>query len=567
MTNDLELEADLRDAVDRMAFELHYQPQLNVRTGQVQCFEALLRWSHLARGSVPPDTFMPLAEKLGLMNRISDWVLRTACTDARSWPDRICVAVNVSSTWFDGGALAASVRSALQLTGLPPARLELELTETYMLRDMRSAADTFARLRTLGVRMVMDDFGTGYSSLSNLRHLPFDKVKIDRSFTEELGHGSVHTALVRTIIDLCATLGVTCVAEGVETEEQLAVLARENCSEMQGFLLGRPRLAAEVPQVIATVKPHQAASVALPRKEGFFSEIINNTNDIVIVTTPELKPPGPTIIYVNSAFTRLTGYTADEALGSSPRMLQGPGTSCQTLERIRAGLREGREVHEKILNFAKNGAPYWLDLRIIPIRDTDGNIVQFAAIERDVTLDKRRLDELEYFADRDTLTGIPNRRAFIRNMNAELQAARSSHGTRPCLAYIDVDHFKSINDRHGHLVGDEVLCGIADRLEENVRRVDMAGRFGGEEFAVCLPSVSLADAEALGERLRHAIIAQPFPSSAGPLEVTVSIGVAEAHWDESSLSAILQRADQAMYAAKRAGRNCVQGSAAAHAAN
>jgi PAS domain S-box-containing protein len=153
-------------------------------------------------------------------------------------------------------------------------------------------------------------------------------------------------------------------------------------------------------------------------------------SDIIIVTTPDLEPPGPEIVYVNPAFTKLTGYSAAEAIGLTPRILQGPGTSGKTFDVIRAALREGRTVREKVLNFAKCGASYWLDLRVEALRDAEGVITHFAAIERDVTMDKRRLDELEFVADRDALTGIPNRRALLRAVEAEMKSAMALGGTR-----------------------------------------------------------------------------------------------------------------------------------------
>ncbi len=290
-----------------------------------------------------------------------------------------------------------------------------------------------------------------------------------------------------------------------------------------------------------------------------FRQIAESANDIVIVTTPDLEPPGPTIVYVNPAFTKLTGHGAEEAIGQTPRILQGPGTSRATLDLIGTTLRAGGSIHEKILNFAKCGAPYWLDLRIFPLRDTAGAITHFAAIQRDVTMDKRRLDELEYIADRDTLTGIPNRRAFIRGLEEEIEAAetRRAAARGPCLALIDIDHFKKVNDERGHLIGDAVLFATADRLTENIRRVDMLARIGGEEFAVCMPSVGLWDAQALSERLRRAVAGHPVETPAGPVSITVSIGVT-VFTEGDNLQRLMERADTALYGAKHGGRNRVR---------
>ena len=295
--------------------------------------------------------------------------------------------------------------------------------------------------------------------------------------------------------------------------------------------------------------------------DNLFLKIAESANDVIIVTTPDLDSPGPTILYVNPAFTRLTGYSADEAIGHSPRMLQGPGTDQAALRAIGSALRAGREAHEKILNFGKNGGRYWLDLRIVPLRAPNGAVTYFAAIERDVTLDKRKIDALQFVADRDPLTGIPNRRALLRVIRADIEAdlvkrSVSPNAQGPCLAFVDVDHFKKINDTFGHPAGDAVLLGIADRLTENVRRSDMVGRMGGEEFAVWMPAVALAEATNFAERLCRSVWEAPFDTPKGAVEASVSIGVA-AHHKGDDLAYMVARADNAMYAAKRAGRNRV----------
>jgi diguanylate cyclase (GGDEF)-like protein/PAS domain S-box-containing protein len=305
-------------------------------------------------------------------------------------------------------------------------------------------------------------------------------------------------------------------------------------------------------------KAHPAVLPAGSLPQFAFAQIVDTAGDIIIVTDTVLEPPGPFIVYVNSAFSRLSGFSAEEAIGKSPRMLQGPGTSRQALDRVAAGLRANTPVHEKVLNYSKSGAPYWLDMRIVPLYDTLGQVTHFAAIERDVTMDKRRLDELEYLADRDTLTGIPNRRALLRGLNAELDAtAAGCGGVGPCLALIDVDLFKQVNDTLGHPAGDAVLTGLADRLTENVRRLDVLGRLGGEEFAVCMPNVPLQDAVALAERLRRAVAREPFDTPAGPVRLTVSIGVA-GYVAGGESDELLVRADAALYRAKQVGRNSVR---------
>jgi diguanylate cyclase (GGDEF)-like protein/PAS domain S-box-containing protein len=575
------LELDLRDAWARRGFELAYQPQFNLRTHDVVAFEALLRWPDPVRGHVSPAAFIPMAEAAGLIDDIGQWVLETACRAAAQWPSDIRVAVNLSALQLQNRALPALVAAALTQAGLAPTRLELEITETSVMPADIGSMTALREIRDTGVRIVIDDFDNGYSSLGYLLNFPFDKMKIDRSFTSRLGpsaeRAEVAQAIFRAIIGLGKELNMNVLAEGVETPEQLMVLRKMQCTEIQGYLAGRPLPPSSIPEVLANaparlrqitgggteaLDAHAVWSESVP-----FSQIAEILNDIVIVTTPDLDQPGPSIVYVNSAFTRLTGYSADEAIGQSPRLLQGPGTSRATLSKIKADLRAGQPVREKILNFAKSGAPYWLDTHISPLRDATGTITHFAAIERDVTLDKRRLDELEYLADRDTLTGIPNRRAFLRAINAEIEAAgkQSQYRTEtkyhgPCLLFLDLDHFKKINDDWGHKVGDSVLCGVADCLAENVRRIDVLGRIGGEEFAVCMPAINLRDAKTLAGRLRHAVGNARLATPAGPMSITVSIGVACFKSGESA-DALTARADAAMYAAKRAGRNRVRANA------
>ena len=238
------LEFDLRAALALGQFELFYQPQLELAQDRLSGFEALIRWRHPVRGLVPPDQFIPLAEELGLITGIGEWVLREACAEAMRWPDGLTVAVNVAAPQFGSDTLVAAVRSALLASGLPGHRLELEVTETALLRDGASVLRQLLALRELGVQMSLDDFGTGYSSLTQLRSFPFDRVKIDRSFADDV-------AVVRAVAALGASLGMRTTVEGVETAEQMARLRTDGCTEAQGYLLSRPVPAEQVPGLIA----------------------------------------------------------------------------------------------------------------------------------------------------------------------------------------------------------------------------------------------------------------------------------------------------------------------------
>lgn len=234
------MERDLRLAIDTNSLHLHYQPLFNVISNELLGFEALLRWHHPERGNVSPVDFIPVAEETGIIIGLGDWVLESACRDALKWPGENKIAVNLSPVQFRDPDLPKKVAAILARTGLPPERLELEVTEGVLIDDSDSALCLLMELKGLGVRISMDDFGTGYSSLSYLKLFPFDKIKIDRSFVSHLESGSEDAAIVRAILAMGHSLGMIATAEGVESDEQLRYLHDEGCDEAQGFLLGRP---------------------------------------------------------------------------------------------------------------------------------------------------------------------------------------------------------------------------------------------------------------------------------------------------------------------------------------
>jgi diguanylate cyclase (GGDEF)-like protein len=249
-----ELENDLRLAVQRGEMQLHYQPQFDCRNAELVGFEALLRWSHPVLGAISPEQFIPIAEQSGAIAAIGAWALEAACTEAASWSEPLPVSVNLSPVQFRQGVdLAAIVAQVLEATGLPPARLELEITEGVLIADFAGALRTLSALRATGVRISLDDFGTGYSSLNYLWRFPFDKIKIDRSFVQALGSDAGATAIVSAVLNLAHNLDLLVTAEGVETAAQLQMLREMGCDQAQGYLLGRPAHAAD--QLIGTAHP------------------------------------------------------------------------------------------------------------------------------------------------------------------------------------------------------------------------------------------------------------------------------------------------------------------------
>jgi diguanylate cyclase (GGDEF)-like protein/PAS domain S-box-containing protein len=244
------IEIDLRDAIQNDVLRPYYQPLVDLATGRITGFEALVRWPHPERGMISPAEFIPVAEETGLINGLGGLMLRRACLDAALWPGSVRVAVNLSPLQFRVGNLLSIVMDALKQSGLPAKRLELEITETLLLEKSSEVLATLHALRAMGVRISMDDFGTGYSSLSYLRSFPFDKIKIDQSFVRDLGSNRDAQAIVRSIISLGIGLGVTITAEGVETEAELSCLRAEGCHEGQGFLFSQARPNAEIVKLL-----------------------------------------------------------------------------------------------------------------------------------------------------------------------------------------------------------------------------------------------------------------------------------------------------------------------------
>jgi len=246
-----EMEHDLRQALAKEELHVHYQPLVDCSTGRVLGFEALVRWNHPIRGSIPPLRFIPLAEECGLIMPLGAWVMRKACIDAATWPADKLVAVNLSPAQFRHADLAREILKILKETGLPAARLEIEITESLLIDDPDRVLRTLLALKEAGVRISLDDFGTGYSSLSYLQRFPFDKIKIDRSFVSQMEDNPDSMSIVRAVIALGKSLRIKITAEGVETREQLDLLQKENCDLVQGYLLGRPMAKESLGRLLA----------------------------------------------------------------------------------------------------------------------------------------------------------------------------------------------------------------------------------------------------------------------------------------------------------------------------
>jgi predicted signal transduction protein with EAL and GGDEF domain len=247
-----DLEMDLRKALINQEFELYYQPLVNLQTNEISAFEALLRWRHPTRGLISPADFIPVAEETGLIVPLGEWVLNTACEETANWPEHVKVAVNLSPTQLTNRNLVGVVKKALADSGIDARRLQLEITETVLLRNTFATLARLHELRKLGAQIALDDFGTGYSSLSYLRSFPFDKIKIDQSFIQDMSNGAEPLAIVNAVAGLAKCLNMISTAEGVETQQQMDTVQSIGCTEMQGYLFSRARPAKEIAQFFPT---------------------------------------------------------------------------------------------------------------------------------------------------------------------------------------------------------------------------------------------------------------------------------------------------------------------------
>lgn len=286
-----------------------------------------------------------------------------------------------------------------------------------------------------------------------------------------------------------------------------------------------------------------------------FSAIVQNAKDVVIVTKSDpIDEPGPEIVYVNDAFTEVTGYSAEEVMGKTPRILQKDGTDREELARIRVALEKREPVRATLKNFSKSGKEYWVDLSMLPLKNHEGLVTHFASIQRDITEYKKLEQDLQILCRTDPLTTAANRRAFNETLSQEFSRFKRSQ-KQYALIMIDLDHFKTINDQHGHSVGDQVLIEVTERCRDNLRVHDIMARLGGEEFCILLPYTDSTQAEKVAERLRAMIEKKPIIVDGLRLKVTISVGISLVSIHDEDGHQAMDRADQNLLNAKNSGRN------------
>jgi diguanylate cyclase (GGDEF)-like protein len=668
------LTEDMQDIEDRVAMggllraaaragelTLHYQPQFAAVDGRLTGFETLLRWHSPLLGEVVPTRFIPIAEALGLMPEIGNWVVREACRQAREWLDAgqrdFTIAVNVSPQQLRRPGLARAVADALHAFRVPGEMIEVELTESSAMENLVRVQDELAKLKALGLALSLDDFGTGYSSLAYLKHFVLDKLKIDQSFVHGLPEGELDASIARTIVSLGHDLGLLVAAEGVETAAQAEFLHAIGCDELQGFLLGRPGPAAvaaayfdarpAASAAIAPVRVKQPVGVTDARRDAGVAAAQASVrvdspwwariHDAVLGTDARQRIRVAqwlisALVYLgsfavlwvgmphDSGYWSLSAWGGFVALGQigfyaalrsgwSERFADPGLTAAQIVFGIVAvdwgylicGPVRGLALFPLLLIFTFGAFSLswrrmmwltafaltsllatvatlhaaWLGIGSWSLADGDlrmdlTNVLMCMILLPALSLVATRLSilrsklraqraaltgalaEVQRLATRDELTGLANRRHMQERLDEEQQrSARNGHPFS--IAVIDLDHFKRINDAHGHAMGDAVLRGFAADSGLSLRTCDLMARWGGEEFLLLFPDTGGAQAQASLLRLLARV--RSGPRGIG-LPLTFSAGVTE-HRPGELVSETVARADRQMYEAKRAGRNTV----------
>ena len=504
----LQLENDLRRAIKREEFILHYQPIISLRSNKIKGFEVLVRWRHPEKGIVPPNDFIPLAEDTGLIIPLGFWVLREACIQMYSWQIKFGglldwkVSVNISSKQLALPNFVTKIKQILLETNLDPHNLKLEITESSLVEDTQHTISILKELKSLGIEFSLDDFGTGYSSLSYLHQFPFDTIKIDRSFVNSIGDNIEKLGIVRAIVALAHNLGMDTIAEGIETVNQLAQLKALRCEYGQGYYLSKP----------------------------LDQEILQN-----LIASDLLDPPQIEIEDYRSFM--------DEQIAKEQLIFQ--------IEHLRQELTE--------LKLEK------ADLEIILDNTTQHSDLVEAQLHKEIS-DRQEAQaalslanrELEKLSILDSLTQVANRRRFDDYLIQEWQKLNRKQAPLS-LILCDIDYFKLYNDTYGHPIGDHCLQQVALAIECVIESTPgLVARYGGEEFGIILPNIDGMQALKIAEKIAvnvkklHIIHQKSSVSD----YITISLGVHSViPTAESNPELLLMLADKALYKAKAQGRN------------
>ena len=547
----LELKEELRQALDQNQLYLCYQFLVDSRSTVPKGVEGLIRWQHPNRGFVSPGEFMPVAEESELILEIDRWVLRTGCRQGKFWLDSgfppLLISLNVSMRFLEEDDFADQVLAIVDESGLPPATLQLELSERGTLPEAERIMPQFEKLVARGIHLALDDFGTGQTSLSYLRTLPISCVKVDRAFVRRIPDDSASMAIVTAIVAMSHHLGLKVVAEGVETEEQWRFLSEQNYDELQGFLFSRPERVEILEKVVRELGEWQQPSEALPQLDQAPRSL-----------TPQQPPlQGSAPVDPAAPSTAAPSTAANAAALSRPGLSPNPAEEPLGAPPTPGAPLSGTPLSGTLLS---GTLPPDLETQADPSRlgkpsQTNGSADPVAAKEPGSW--KESEDHLLQLARQDFLTKLFNRFSFDERLEHAVAHA-DRYGHKVALLLIDLDDFKYVNDTHGHAVGDSLLIALAERLQSLVRKVDTLARIGGDEFAVILSEINNVEnvAEFAGRFLT--VLSQPLQVESRELRVTGSLGVSVYPAGNTQTKDLLRQADLALYRAKAKGGNSVR---------
>ena len=555
------LENELRAAIEQDELRLLYQPVVTIAERRLASVEALIRWEHPSRGLLSPAEFIPLAEESELIVAIGAWVIDEACNEIRRWREGhpaelgVRVSVNVSARQLDSG-LVDTVKAALRRTGVPPSMLALEITERTLIEHRRATLEVLTALQELGVAVVLDDFGTGYSSLGYLTAYPLSELKLDQSFTLELGTDPRTAKIVAATIDMARALGMTVVAEGVETEEQLEILRRLGCDYAQGFLFAVPLAGQRIFERLRREYEHDSTGVAqriAERSEPAMSPtsldqqrrrqqaavgriagwlfLIGSATALLTGTVIGAPRPAATaaltivgsisgLACLRVPWERVSPYwlnviavlatveitVAVIAVGRyGPVLLPlylliATATAYGFRDRRAIAGHVGLIVVVMVIPLVLSGAP-----RAIALPATIVAVLVMVAMTGAITYLREMLEgsvsDMRALATSDPLTGVGNYRLLHDRLAYEIVRHQRDHGNLAVLV-LDLDRFKQVNERRGHAAGDDVLRRVGLTLRQSVRDGDTVVRQGGDEFAVLAPNTDATGATMLASRIR-----------------------------------------------------------------
>ena len=564
------LEAELRQALVAEQLFVVYQPIVDLAQGGVSGMEALVRWRHPERGTVPPLEFIEIAEECGLIGALGGFVLNEACRQTVSWQRTLgaqapgVMSVNVSRAQLSDPTITAQVRQALKSSGLPAACLQLEVTESLAAQDPLIQA-RLREIKALGVTLALDDFGTGYSSLSSLHLLPIDVVKIDRSFVSQVESSAHHRVLVEATVRVARSLAMSTVAEGVETPEQAALLKALACDKGQGYLYAHPMPGDEATRWLAgagaALLSAAGGAAAEPQAPALSTaerllQSLEHTQVAVALFDPDER-----LAYANPSYMQsygdplLDSPTWEDVMRHAHQQRRGLLIETDDIDGWLASVRKSyrqqpRRVFESDLVDGR-----WM--RVTEETAADGwqlclstDVTSLKAKEADL---RQAWDAAVLASNTDPLTGLPNRRRVFERMR--LLLAEAAEMRLPMVAaVIDLDRFKSINDRFGHAAGDEVLVDFAITITGSLRPRDLVGRIGGEEFLLVLMNTGQEGAHRVLSDLRLAVQQASRPQRWPGVQVNFSSGIAEAQPGDT-VDTLWQRADAGLLQAKADGRS------------